>query len=54
MSSNERTIALLIEQVESRNAEIILRRVAMNKAVNMLKSNDCANQDVIDTLVAGM
>ncbi len=47
-------IVLLMEQVQSRNEEIDLRRRAMTKAVNMLKANDCTNADVINARIAGM
>lgn len=52
--SDKEAIALLLEQVESRNAEIAIRRQAMTRAINMLKSNNCTNESVINVLIKGM
>lgn len=52
--TKEASIDLLMEQVESRNKEIFLKRQAMTKAINMLSANDCTNADVINVLVEGM
>ena len=52
--SKEDAIALLMEQVQSRNEEIDVRRRAMTKAINMLKGGDCTSADVINALIAGM